>query len=110
MDTVNLLDTDNSKTTDQVFSPHQGNSTSFPISHNIKNKMACTPNRHSRSIPRPQHHTLKLLQVQILQKLNTIQHFIICNTAPVTTVSMATYRQQTALTMRTQIRQIFGSL
>jgi hypothetical protein len=108
--TVNRLDNVNSKPTDQVSHPHLGNNISLPNSHNIKNKMARTPTRRSRSIPRPQHNTIKRLQVQILQKLNTIQHIIICNTAPVTTVSMATYRRQTALTIRTQKRQVFGLL
>ena len=104
--TVNLLDTTTFRPIASVFPPPLRHSTSFSNLHNIKNKMARTPTRRSRN----QHNTLKRLQVQILQKINTIQHFIICNTAPVTTVSMATYRRQTALTIRTQIRQVFDLL
>jgi hypothetical protein len=62
------------------------------------------------STPRHQHNALKLLQVQILQKLNTVQHFISCNTAPISTVSMATYRQQQVLAVRTQIHQLLALL
>ncbi len=60
--------------------------------------MARTPPRRSRSTPRHQH------------KLNTFQHFIICNTAPISTVSMATYRQQQTLAVRTQIHQLMALL
>ncbi len=55
--TVNLLDTTIFKTIAQVSPSPQGNSTSFSNLHNIKNKMARTPTRRSRS----QHNTVKRL-------------------------------------------------
>ncbi len=53
---------------------------------------------------------LKELQIKILQRLHHIQHFNICNNAAVTTVSMALYRRNTALTVREQINSAMDLL
>jgi hypothetical protein len=50
-----------------------------------------------------QEQNLKELQIRILQKIHHIQHFNICNNAPVTTVSMALYRRHMALNVRDHI-------
>ncbi len=92
--TVNTLKTVTPDTTAKLPKPNHINTTGRSTSHNTKTKMARTSPRRSRSIPRHQHNDLKFLQVKILRKLNTVQHFIICNNAPISTVSMATYRQQ----------------
>jgi hypothetical protein len=108
--TVNILKTVTPNTTDKLSPPTHVTTFGRYTSHNTKSKMARTPPRRSRTTPRHQHNALKLLQVKIPRKLNTVQHFIICNTAPVSTVSMATYRQQQALAVRTQVHQLMALL
>jgi hypothetical protein len=74
---------------------------------NPNTKMARSPNQHVRRITRRQYdhqeQNMKKLQIRILQKLHHIQHFNICNNAPVTTVSMALYRRNMALNVRDHI-------
>ena len=69
--------------------------------------MARSPNQHVRRTTRRhydrQEQNLKELQIRILQKLHHIQHFNICNNAPVTTVSMALYRRNMALDIQDHI-------
>jgi hypothetical protein len=89
--------------------PHALPSTSATLTpnQNTKTKMARSPNQHVRRITRRQHahqeQNLKELQIRILQNLHHIQHFNICNNAPVTTVSMALYRRNMALNVRDHI-------
>jgi hypothetical protein len=108
--TVNSLKTVTPHTTDKLSPPTYIHTYGRCTSHNTKANMARTPPRRSRSTPRHQHNALKILQVKILRKLNTVQHFIICNNASTSTVSMATYRQQQALLVRTQIHQLMALL
>ncbi len=89
-------------------------SVSQTTSHNTNHKMARNPAQHIR---RPTHFQydrqekrLQELQIKILQKLHHIQHFNICNNAAVTTVSMALYRRNTALTVRENIRSAMDLL
>jgi len=76
--------------------------------------MARSPAPHVRITTRRQHDRqekrLKELQIKILQKLHHIQHFNLCNTAGVTTVSMALYRRNTALTVREHINSAMDLL
>jgi hypothetical protein len=104
--TVNSLKPVTPHTTDNLSPPTYGRC----VPHKTKTNMTRTPPRRSRSTPRHQHNALKFLQAKILRKLNTVQHFIICNNAPISTVSMATYRQQQALLVRTQIHQLMALL
>jgi hypothetical protein len=108
--TFNILKNVTPHTTDKFSPPTPCAPTGRYTSQTTKDKMARTPPRRSRSTTRHLHNALKILQVKILQKLNTIQHFIICKTAPISTVSMATYSQQQALAVRTQIRQLMDLL
>ncbi len=79
-------------------------SVSQTTNHNTNPKMARSPTQHVRQPTRlqkdRQEKRLKELQIKILQKLHHIQHFNICNTAAVSTISMALYRRNTALTVR----------
>jgi hypothetical protein len=85
---------------------HSQSATLKPNQNN-KTKMARSPTQHVRRTTRRQYdrqeQNLKELQIRILQKLHHIQHFNICNNAPVTTVSMALYRRGMALDVRDHI-------
>jgi hypothetical protein len=80
--------------------------------NNSNSTMARRPAQHTRTRLQNdrQEKRLKELQMKILQKLHHIQHFNICNTAAVPTVSMALYRRNTALTVREHINSAMDLL
>ena len=82
-----------------------------PSHHNTKINMARTPQkherRHGRKIDRLHERILKIMEKRILQRLDRIQSFNICNAGPISTQIEALHRQNNAMRFQDEVRSLF---